>query len=336
MKKKVLILFLIVLFGCAKHQKEGKEFSFAGTTMGTTYSVKIIDLKDEIHSTFKIKIDSVLANVNNEMSTYIETSKLSKFNSFKDTTWFETTKELSAVLNKAIDIAKLTNKSFDITVGPLVNLWGFGPVKTHNKIPTNEDILNLLQDVGIDYLLVDVQNSKIRKLKPNLYCDLSAIAKGYGVDKLAEFFLSSDINNFMIEVGGEIRTSGKNKQEESWRIGISNVNNSDLQKIVGLSNYSMATSGDYLNYFEKNGTRYSHTIDSRTGKPITHKLASVTVIHKNCSYADAFATAINVMGPEEGYNFALNKKLPIFMIIRKENSFIEKSTPQFNKFINNN
>ncbi|MEE9431304.1 MAG: FAD:protein FMN transferase [Melioribacteraceae bacterium] len=333
MKKKISIIFISILLSCSPEEKQLEDFSFTGTTMGTTYSIKIITNKNNIPDSFDTKIDSILIEVNNQMSTYIPTSELSKFNSTLDTSWFATSKELVQLFDESIEISELTNEAFDITVGQLVNLWGFGPLQNENIIPTDEDINNLKQDIGIANLRVDLQNLKIKKLKPKLYCDLSAIAKGYGVDKLAKYFNSYNIKNYMIEIGGEVRTSGKKQNGEVWKIGISSPNNSNLQSIVGLSNLSMATSGDYLNYFEQDGIRYSHTIDSRTGKPITHKLASVTVLHKDCRYADALATAINVMGPEDGYYFALKEKLPIFMIVREENNFVEKMTPQFSKFV---
>jgi len=332
--KKISIFFIIIfLSSCTTVKKKNEDFSFAGTTMGTTYSIKIVTDKVNISDNLDENIDSILVEVNQQMSTYIPNSELSIFNSSLDTNWFTTSKELVQLFNESIEISKLTDNAFDITVGNLVNLWGFGPSENENIIPSEEEITNLRKNIGVDKLQVDFENLGIKKLNPTLYCDLSAIAKGYGVDKLAEYFTTLNINNFMIEVGGEIRTAGKNVKGEDWRIGISSPNNSNLQSIIGLSNSSMATSGDYLNYFEQDGIRYSHTIDSRTGKPITHKLASVTVVHSDCRYADAIATAINVMGPTDGYNFALKEKLPIFMIVREENNFVEKMTPQFSKFI---
>jgi len=332
MKTKILFFLLItILSSCST--KEIIEYSFVGTTMGTSYSVKIIEVKNKALENVKAKVDSILVDVNNNMSTYIPNSELSKFNSYNDTTWFSTSKELVQLFSEAIEISNLTNKSFDITIGQLVNLWGFGPTRNKNKIPTTKEINILLRDTGIDKIKIHIKNQNIKKLESKLYCDLSAIAKGYGVDKLAEYFDKLKFNNYMIEIGGEVRTKGTNLKKDKWKIGISSPNNNNLEAIIELSNYSMATSGDYLNYFEKDGYRYSHTIDPRTGKPITHNLASVTVISENCRYADALATAINVMGPEEGYNFALQENLPIFMIVREKNNFVEKMTVQFSKFI---
>ncbi len=228
---------------------------------------------------------------------------------------------------------KQSDGYYDITIGPLVNLWGFGPAVSTNTIPTNESIRNSMKLVGASKLKVDTLHNSIKKTIPDLYCDLSSIAKGFGVDRVGLYFRSNNINNFMIEIGGEVRTKGLNENSENWRIGISTPLSDGLQKIISISNISVATSGDYLNYFERNGVRYSHLINAKNGKPIKHNLASVTVLSKNCSTADALATAINVMGPEVGYKFALEKKLPIFMIVREGNSFVEKMTPEFENFI---
>jgi len=174
----------------------------------------------------------------------------------------------------------------------------------------------------------------IKKDIPGLYCDLSAIAKGFGVDKAAEYLESKNYKNYIVEIGGEVRTGGM-KHNRFWRVGIASPNGgSSIEKVIELKDASMATSGDYHNYFEKNGIRYSHTIDPAAGRPITHKLASVSVLHKFCCTADAYATAINVMGPEKGYEWAVKENLPVLLIIHdRGNRFVEKMTPQFKKYI---
>jgi thiamine biosynthesis lipoprotein len=302
--------------------------------MGTTYSIKFIDSEGLVDlPIIQADVDSILSKVNQQMSTYIKTSEISLFNSNKDTSWFVVSHDFAIVLNEAIEIYQQSDGYYDITIGPLVNLWGFGPAVSTNNIPTNEAIRNSMKLVGASKLKVDTLHNSIKKTIPDLYCDVSSIAKGFGVDKVELYFSNININNFMIEIGGEVRTKGLNENGEKWRIGISTPLSDGLQKIVAISNISVATSGDYLNYFEKNGVRYSHLIDARTGRPIKHNLASVTVLSKNCSTADALATAINVMGATVGYNFALEKKLPIFMIVREGDGFIEKMTPEFENYI---
>jgi thiamine biosynthesis lipoprotein len=330
-----IISFLVIPSSFSSHVIQVREeFSFTGKTMGTTYSVKIVEPEKSPRLLYlNTKIDSVLADINDKMSTYIPNSELSKFNKSIRTEWVSISADLAEVINTSLKISEESNGSFDITVGPLVNLWGFGPQKNDLEIPTKEEIDSLLKIIGYNFIELDRYNLKLRKTIPDIYCDLSAIAKGYGVDKVGLFLESIGLNEYMVEIGGEVRTKGKNKNNERWTIGISTPSSNGLQKILGISDLSVATSGDYFNYYEVDGVRYSHTIDPKTGKPITHKLASVTVIHEKCEYADGYATAIDVLGPEAGYEFALKMELPIFMILRENNGFVEKMNPQFEEFI---
>jgi thiamine biosynthesis lipoprotein len=267
------------------------------------------------------------------MSTYLKNSELSTFNFSFDTGWHDVSKDLAFVINEAKRIGEKSGRFYDITVGPIVNLWGFGPEGVPLAVPIESSILKAKLRTGIEKLYVDLESSKIKKSIPDLYIDLSSIAKGFGVDRTSMLLENYGIKNYMVEIGGEVRTAGTNEKKKQWRIGISTPVDNQLQKIVSLSGVSIATSGDYLNYFEKQGIRYSHLIDPLTGRPISHNLASVSVIHKNCMIADAYATAINVMGTERGIDFAENEKLPVFMIVREGNKFIEKMTPEFKEYI---
>jgi len=331
----LFIFYLIIslsFLSCTSNNNE--LISISGSTMGTTYSIKIVESPNtlNLHS-LKSKIDSVLVEVNQQMSTYIKDSELSLFNTESDTNWKEVSTSLSLLMNDAKEISEETKNYYDITVGPMVNLWGFGPELIPTKIPSDDEINQSRERIGIDKLLIDKNSSRIKKRIPNLYCDLSSIAKGHGVDKVSLFLEKIGQSNYMVEIGGEVRAKGKNNRNEKWKIGISTPLGVGLQKVISITNVSVATSGDYLNYFEKDGIRYSHLINTKTGKPIIHNLASVTVLHKECSFADAYATAINVMGPDEGFEFALEKKLPVFMIVRKGENFMEKMTPQFKEYI---
>jgi len=331
--KSLLIIAIITFISC-NTSEQSEVFTFGGSTMGTTYSIKIVNSYSSLlKENFQMKIDSLLYKVNMQMSTYIKDSEISLFNSFADTNWFSVSGELAQLIHYANEVAANTNYTYDITIGPVVNLWGFGPNTNSVEIPSDERILQTKKLTGIDKIIVDTASSKIKKTKPDIYCDLSSIAKGYGVDKVGLMLEEHGFNDYMVEIGGEVRTKGRNSKNGNWKIGISSPNSNGLQKVVSISGVSVATSGDYLNYFENEGVRYSHLIDPRIGKPITHNLASVTVIADECSTADAFATAINVLGPDDGYKFALENKLPIFMIVRKKNNFVEKMTPQFEKFI---
>jgi thiamine biosynthesis lipoprotein len=310
--------------------------SITGKTMGTIFSIKIVDDKNLSNDYYFLEseINELLKEINRQMSTYIKDSEISRFNDYDSTGWFNISYNFASLLKTALEVSSISEGAFDITVGPLVNLWGFGPELKKPEVPGVKELLEAKSKTGYKFIEVRVDSPSVKKDKSEIYLDMSAIAKGYAVDKVAELLSSKKIINYMVEIGGEVRTGGKNNKEESWKIGIETPDSpSNVQKVISISNYSIATSGDYNNYFEENGIRYSHTIDPRTGMPITHKLASVTVIHSNCTLADAYATAINVMGPTVGYDFALKEKLIIYMIVREESGFEEKLTPQFSNFL---
>jgi len=332
----ILFALLFIAAGCSEKPQPADLKIITGKTMGTTFSIKIVDRQNLSidYNTLELEINILLKEINRQMSTYIEDSEISRFNNYDSTGWFTISYDFASLLETALEVSLLSAGAFDITVGPLVNLWGFGPELKKPEVPGVNELLEAKSKTGYNYIDVRVDTPAVKKNNPEVYLDMSAIAKGYAVDKVAELFSSKKIINYMVEIGGEVRTDGNNNKDESWKIGIETPGSpANIQKIISISDYSIATSGDYNNYFEENGIRYSHTIDPRTGMPITHKLASVTVIHSNCALADAYATAINVMGPAAGYDFALKENLIIYMIVSEEPAFIEKLTPQFSKFI---
>ena len=335
----IIAISVLLFVGCSENKKsEVTAFSFSGNTMGTSYNIKVVKdsvfTKNNYDKIIKSGVDSLLLNVNRKMSTYIPDSELSMFNSSADTTWFPISKEFAEVVKAAIFIGDTTNNSLDITVGPLVNLWGFGPTTETNTVPDSQEVQLMKSLTGLEKIRVQFDPPAIRKAIPEMYVDLSSIAKGYGVDKVSEYLLKLGLNNFMVEIGGEVRANGKNQNNEYWRIGISTPDNSgNIEKVVQLNNQSMATSGDYHNYFMKNGKRYSHTIDPRTGYPITHNLASVSVITKTCMMADGYATALDVLGPGKGMLYADTLKLPVFMIVHKNGNFTEEKNGLFEKYL---
>ncbi len=301
--------------------------------MGTSFSIKISSFPDNIpQKQLKSQIDSVLNEINQKMSTYLDNSEVSQFNHSQSIEWQHSSEDLIRVLLEAKKVSDLTQGAFDVTVGPLVNLWGFGPDPRVFKSPEKNKIDQRLNQVGYKKLLIDKKLLKIKKIIPDLYLDLSALAKGYAVDKVAELLEEHGFLNYLVEIGGELRLKGKNISDNPWRIGIEKpvVNGRLIQKVLPVTNISMATSGDYRNYFEDNGVRYSHTIDPRTGKPITHKLASVTIFTNTTMEADAIATAIMVLGPQEGFDFAEKYKIAAYFLIKTDDDFKEQSTSAFN------
>jgi thiamine biosynthesis lipoprotein len=332
----VLLVYLACTSACTQEAANPPPLSLGGLTMGTTYSIKINEPDLQI-ATEKINSDmiDILTDVNNKMSTYLNDSELSLINQNSSHEWIPLSDDLHFVINEAISVSMLTEGNFDITVGPLVNLWGFGPSTQTQHIPAASDISDALSRTGFQNINLRSALTAIQKVKSNIYIDLSGIAKGYAVDKLAEYLERQNINNYMVEIGGEIRAKGINEAHFSWRIGIETpvTEQRSVQRIIKLENIAMATSGDYRNYFEQDGNRYSHTIDPHTGRPITHDLVSVTVLHKSATRADALATGFLVMGKESGFSLALQEDLPVLFIERTEDGFTESYTDAFANYL---
>lgn len=338
MLKLVPILFL--LFSCTKKVEEVSELALTGTTMGTRFSIKYYPSdktpkKEEVLE----KVTAVLVDVNQQMSTYIADSEIVKFNTLKTTdSWFEVSKGFHEVTRMALGIAAQTEGIYDPTVGPLVDLWGFGQKKS-KTIPSPKQIIEVLKTVGYKKIIVSEEGMMIRKTDVNTHLDLSSIAKGFGVDQVAKVLDDNSISHYMVEIGGEVKTKGGKPNIGPWTIGVSapvEADVSDTQKLLSLQNEALATSGDYRNFYEVDGKRYAHIIDPRTGSPAKSDLASVSVITAdgNCSMADGYATALLAMGSSAAKAFAAKYQLAVFLIIHGENGqFVEWMTPEFEKYV---
>jgi thiamine biosynthesis lipoprotein len=317
---------------------------FAGDTMGTTYTVKAIRVPEEVTvEALKTQVDQLLADINRQMSTYDPASELSRFNRRQTTEWVDASPELLTVLEAAMQVSRLSDGAFDVTVGPLVNLWGFGPQRGDDQVPPDAAVAEALARVGYERVHLRTSPGAIRKERADVYVDLSAIAKGYAVDRIADYLDSRGIVNYLVEIGGELRGRGQNPQSTAWRIAIERPSPGEraIQRIVELADRGIATSGDYRNFFQLDGKRYSHTIDPRTGRPVRHELASVTVLNDSAMEADAMATALLVMGPERGFRLAQQQELAaLFIVIEKESldslgSFKEMATREFEQYLIN-
>jgi thiamine biosynthesis lipoprotein len=332
----LLISIVWLLSACQSGTPQRALTELQGATMGTSYTVKIVALPAELKpEPIQAEIDSILEKINGRMSTYLDDSELSQFNRNQETSWIDASQELVGVLKQAQHVSALTNGAFDVTVGPLVNLWGFGPSPGMDQVPSEQDIREARKKVGYRGLQVRSSPAAIRKDRPDLYVDLSAIAKGYAVDAVAEYLQSLQIDDYMVEIGGEIRAKGRNARDRLWRIAIEKPSSGSrsLHTVIELHDVGIATSGDYRNYFEQEGRRYSHTIDPMTGRPVTHKLASVTVANPSTMHADVMATALMVLGPEAGYRFAEQHELAAFFIVKSEDGFYDKATTAFQQYL---
>lgn len=332
--RRASFLFLsalaFLLVACSSGQQP--HVKVAGATMGTTYHVTVV-AKDVDSKKLKDQIDSLLLDVNRQMSTYDPDSELMQLNRSAVGQPFNLSAELAFVLAESQRINADTNGAFDVTVGPLVNRWGFGP-DAELPPPNSDEILALKERVGSQWLtLSDDSRQAIRKR--DIFVDLSAIAKGFGVDQLANMLIDSGYQNFLVEIGGELRVRGLNASGEPWRVAIErpNLAPGTVQASVGISDMSVATSGSYRNFREIDGKRFSHTIDPVTGSPVDHNMVSVTVLASNCAEADALATAFSVMGPEASIDYAESNQLPIFILIMENGMLLEKWSSAFSKFL---
>jgi FAD:protein FMN transferase len=324
------LLTLVALLGTACTPTPVPVESFQGETMGTRYTVKVVGaLTPDAREALGALIDRRLEEVNSKMSTYREDSELSRFNRYDGDDPFPLSAETLEVMATAQRLGEVSGGAFDMTVGPLVNAWGFGPEGLPPEPPADEVLMALRQLVGYQQVILSADGA--RKARPEIQCDLSAVAKGYAVDRVAEALLEQGQDRFMVEAGGEVRTGGLNPEGEPWRIGIERpqTEGRGLQKILPLTNKAMATSGDYRNFYEMNGRRYSHTIDPRTGRPVEHAGASVSVVSDTCVEADGLATTLLVLGPEEGYAFALEQGLAVLFINHAPQGLTERATPAF-------
>lgn len=306
----------------------------SGSTMGTTYTVKVVGMPAELKKkTLHAEIEEKLNMINAEMSTYDRESELSRFNTNRSTDWVETSSDLATVVREAQHVSELTAGAFDVTVAPLVDLWGFGPEDRQDRIPSPREIAATATRIGYTHVRTRGSPPAIRKDLPDLHIDLSAIAKGYAVDQITELLESRGIANYLVEIGGELRGRGHNDAGNRWRIGIEQpaYGSRDVYAVITINDVGVATSGDYRNFFEKDGVRYSHTINPVTGRPVTHALASVTVIGYSTTEADALATGLLVLGPEEGYRLAEREGIAACFIVRTDDGFIDRQTLAFGR-----
>jgi FAD:protein FMN transferase len=306
------------------------KLEFIGSTMGTFYSIKYLD-KDT--RDFQYQIDSLLHLFNQSLSTYDPQSEISRFNR-QDTFWFESPFFLP-VLERSREIYRISGGAFDPTVMPLVNAWGFGPEQ--KKLPDSLKIDSLLTLVGFNKIEWD--NNKVYKLQPNVQLDFSAVAKGYGVDVIADYLLEQGIKNLMVEIGGEVVCRGRNENGEIWRIGITNPlptkSRGWLYAAITLDNKAIATSGNYMNFYEEGGYIISHTISPFTGYPVRHELLSASVLANDCMTADAYATAFMVLGVEKSKLILDDQpKMDGYLIyVDNDNELTSYFTPRLKKVI---
>ena len=328
MRFYLTISFLILLFSCSDNNQKMILNQNVGYVQGTTFNIKYLSssLQD-----YKTEFDSIFSEIDLSLSLYIDSSIITRFN--KGDTLIRLDSNFLSVFNAFKKVANSTNGNFDCTISPLINAWGFGVTKKE-KIDSFI-ISDLLKKTG--YQKIYLKNDSTLYNPSNVQLNFDALAQGFTVDVIANFLENNNINNYLIEIGGELRAKGENINNKNWRIGIDKPINiiddkNRFQTVIELKNKSVATSGNYRNFYIENGKKYSHSINPFNGYPVKHNLLSVTVITDECIYADAYATAFMVMGVKKTKDFLLkNEDLDAFLIYQKNNILESWSTNGFKK-----
>jgi thiamine biosynthesis lipoprotein len=304
MKKYHQIIITLVILLAAAGVEAQQEYLTEGRTMGTTYQITVVSDSSQGVGGLKEKIDARLDEINRVFSTYIKDSEISRFNAWNRAgEKFQVSTDFMKVMRVGRRIYQLSEGAWDGTVNPLVNLWGFGPTRKEIRMPPAADIKALLPEVGFSHIEIKEPNFLVKNLA-SVTLDLNSIAKGFAVDEVAKLIAAAGFKNYLVEIGGEVYATGVRRDGGKWRVGI-NLPRKDaainaVYKVVSISNKAFATSGDYRNFIELNGVRYSHVIDPRTGYPVSNGVVSVSILADDCTLADGLATAVMVMGAEKG------------------------------------
>lgn len=328
-----LALIMAVLLGACSLDSPDEMTRLAGETMGTTWSAVLHSPPEGVDTnSLKQRLQQRLDKLNGLMSTYDPHSELSRFNRHTGSDWFPISIETVEVAALAQELSRYTGGAFDVTVGPLVDLWGFGPSLRVN-IPTGEQLNAALARVGYQKLEVRRQPPALRKRQPDLQVDLSAIAKGYAVDVLAAMLKEQGVTHFLLEIGGELQVVGEKAAGKPWRVAIEEPRQGaiEVSAVVPLPETALATSGNYRNYYEIAGQLFSHTIDPISGAPVKHRLAAVTVLDESCARADALATALMVMGEEQARMFAEANHVAAYFQVFSEDGLVATATTEFKR-----
>lgn len=330
----IATLAVLALHGCSR---ESTPLQFDGPTMGTTYSITVTRAPDGVRrNALQVAIDEVLGEVDQHLSTWNPRSEISAFNARRSTTPVEASPQLLSVVAISREVSEATGGAFDITVGPLVRAWGFGADDERGTAPPDPASLRLIEErIGYEKLILSAGGRTLQKAVPALEIDVAGVAPGYAVDQIAGRFEGLGVRDYLIELGGELRGRGRSPAGRPWRVAVEVPRTGERTPyaLVELDGMSVSTSGDYRDFRMIEGRRVSHTLDPRTGAPVKHELASVCVLHPSDAHADAYATALMVLGPEEGMALARRLKLAALFIERDVSGegFREQSTPEFER-----
>ena len=322
MNKFLPIIFALVMLFLPASSDAKREHLIAGRTMGTTYHITMVSDGFNGVEGLKEKIDARLEGINRVFSTYIKDSEISRFNAMdKAGEKFRISNDFMQVMKAGRKIHQLSEGAWDGTVSPLVDLWGFGPTQRQTQKPPSAEIKILIQTIGFDRIRIEEPHFLVKNLA-TATLDLNSIAKGFAVDQVSKLIAAAGHNKYLVEIGGEVYAAGVRSDGKKWRVGINRPQKdaafNEVYKVVSIYNQAFATSGDYRNFFEIDGVRYSHVIDPRTGYPVSNGVVSVSIIADNCTLADGLATAIMVMGAEKGIQLVNRlENVECFIVVEK-------------------
>lgn len=341
--RMALLSVVILLTGCdnasAPATPKAAVTVLEGKTMGTFWRVSVVGVDKARAEELRTKVQTQLDGDDRLLSTWKNDSALMRFNHSRSTTPWPVNEAMADIVTESLRIGRKTQGAMDITVGPLVNLWGFGPDKQPVSTPTQAQIDAAKARTGLDKLTVinRADRQYLQKSIPDLYVDLSTVGEGYAADHLARLMTEEGISRYLVSVGGALVSRGMNADGQPWRVAIQKPTDREnaVQAIVDINGHGISTSGSYRNYYELDGKRISHVIDPQTGRPITHKLVSVTVIAPTALEADAWDTGLMVLGTEKAQQVVREQGLAVYMIMKEGDGFTTWMSPQFRAFLVN-
>lgn len=327
LRSVIIITLTAALAGCPFQEKLE---TFSGPTQGSTYTVKYVAKGGASIEQLKKETEEILEEVDQQMSTYRADSVIETFNDLPSGACMAVPDGVRELVLAGEKLSQESDGAFDLTIEPLLNLWGFGPKGNGEKVPTEEQIAETKLNVGYRHLRID--GEKLCK-DAAIEVDFNSVAAGYSVDAVAAHLKKSGIDSYLIEITGELIAAGRKPDGSPWRIAIEAPHDNErvAQRVIELDGYGVSTSGDYRNYFEQDGKRYSHTLDPQKGAPIDHKLAAVTVFDRSTLRADGLSTVLMVLGQERGLAYAQERDIAAFFVIREGQGFVSKSTAAFDE-----
>lgn len=332
-----VLLSCVVVLGACDH--DAQPLHISGPAQGTTYNVTVMRPDGLSEATLRSSVEGVVARIDRQMSTWRDDSEISRFNAAPTDVWVGVSESLASLAARALEIGRNTDGAFDVTLGPILKVWGFGAgASAPTQLPTTETLQAAREQTGLGLIDVRADPPALRKSRAGVTLDLAGLAQGYTVDRIAGAIASTGASQFLVELGGELYAHGQKANGQPWRIGVEKPASGvrAIERVVGLENAGMTTSGDYRDYFELEGRRFSHTIDPRTGRPVAHDLRAVTVIADDALIADAMATALLVMGPEPGLAYADEHELAALFVRGREGAYTEKASNAFKPYLEDN